>query len=178
MGTLAGSLVITEIMNDPQALSDDVGEWVEVYNPGSTPLDLRGLRLSNARLQAVTLERSTPFVVAPRGYVVFARSDMGPDGMPRWVYGVGLASNTLTFSNSAAGDSVILDLGSSSTEIDRVTYSEAAMWPYTSGRAKSLRPTAISSVANDMANNWCNAPTRWMGTGDYGSPGQPNPSCP
>ena len=179
MGTLAGSLVITEIMNDPNATTDEVGEWVEVYNPGATPLDLRGLRLSNSRAQATTLPTTAPAaVIAPGGYAVLARN-MVVGVTPLWVYGTGLATNTLTFSNSASGDSVILDLGSSAMEIDRVTYSEATMWINASGRARSLRPTALNAAANDMASSWCDAVVRWMPPGsDYGSPGAANPACP
>lgn len=177
-GTVTGSLVITEIMNDPNAVSDEMGEWVEVHNPGMTPLDLRGLRIGNNRSQTTTLSATgTPAVLAPGGYAVLARNTVA-GVTPLWVYGMGLATNTLTFSNSAAGDTVILDLGSSATEIDRVAYNEAAMWPYTAGRAKSLRPTALSATANDMPTNWCPAPMQWAGAGDYGSPGAANPACP
>ncbi len=180
-GTLAGSLVITEIMNDPVFVGDEVGEWVEVYNPGATPLDLRGMRIGNSRAQYATITAAAPVVLAPRAYGVLTRNGdttMNGNVTPLYTYGTGLATNTLTFSNSAGGDTVVLDLGTSTTEIDRVAYLGAAPWPMTMGRAKSLRPAMLTATANDSAAAWCNAPTQWVSGRDYGSPGVVNPDCP
>lgn len=180
--TLHGALVITEIMNDPMAVTDDLGEWVEVYNPGATPLDLRGLRIGNSRMESATVMSTPPVVIAPMSYAVFARNgNTATNGGVTALYVYPVTAGVLNFGNSST-DAVILDLGSSATEIDRVTFDGAtgSLWPRSSGRAKSLRPTSINATDNDMATNWCNAPNRWspMMTGDYGSPGAVNPACP
>jgi hypothetical protein len=44
-GPLAGALVITEFMSDPDATNDMAGEWFELYNRSETSVDLRGLRV-------------------------------------------------------------------------------------------------------------------------------------
>ncbi len=182
-GTVAGSLVITEIMNDPDSALDEYGEWFEVYNPGATPLDLRGMRISNSRSQSTSVTSTTSVIVAPRSYAVLGRNaSIAVNGNVTmvYVYGATVMSNVLTFTNTSI-DSVIIDLGSTTTELDRVTYdgSTGSLWPRTAGKAKSLRPTALSSTDNDMPSNWCDAPTRWVtASGDYGSPGVTNPACP
>ena len=176
--TLAGSLVITEIMNDPNTpVTDDNGEWFEVYNPGATPLDLRGLRISNSRAETRTVAASTPVLIAAGGYAVFARiadTTMNGGVTATFAYASAPGSGTINFGNTA--DAVIVDLGSSAMELDRVAY-DGTTWPRTSGHAKSLRPTALTATDNDMVGNWCNAPRQWA-SGDYGSPGMANPACP
>ena len=37
----AGDVVINEVMSDPDAVSDSLGEWIELYNPGSGAVTLR-----------------------------------------------------------------------------------------------------------------------------------------
>jgi Lamin Tail Domain len=182
-GTVAGSLVITEIMNDPDSVTDEVGEWFEVYNPGATPLDLRTMRISNSRSQSTSVISTSPVVIAPRAYAVLGRNAMtATNGNVTllYAYGTTVMTNVLTFSNASV-DAVILDMGSMATEIDRVLYDGAtsSLWPRATGKAKSLRPTALTITDNDMPANWCNAPTQWVsGMGDYGSPGVANPACP
>ncbi len=182
-GTVAGSLVITEILNDPDSVLDEVGEWFEVYNPGATPLDLRGMRISNSRTQSTSVTSTTPVIVAPRSYAVLGRNatTMTNGGVTVvYAYGATVMTNVLTFGNTSM-DAVIIDLGSTASEIDRVAYdgSTASLWPRTSGKSKSLRPTVLSHTENDTPANWCNAPAQWVtASGDYGSPGAANPPCP
>jgi hypothetical protein len=174
-GTLAGSLVITEVMNDPSAVADTAGEWFEVYNPGATPLDLRGLRITSMNDMGSTIPMSAePVVLAAMGHAVFAISaTTRTNGGVTVLYAYG---SSMILGNSAT-DSIVLDLGNAMTEIDRVVYTTA--WPRMAGRAKSLRPDMRTATANDNVVNWCDAPTQWMAPGsDHGSPGVVNPSCP
>lgn len=176
MGAITGALVITEIMNDPDTpVTDDVGEWFEVFNPGMTPLDLRGLRVSSANDTGFTVPTMGPPVVVPSGgYFVFGRSDiasMNGQVPVRYAYG-----SLISFNNTSA-DTVALASGTS--EIDRVAFDSSTMgaWPRMVGSAKSLRPDRSTHLDNDDRANWCDAPTAWAG-GDNGSPGAVNPACP
>lgn len=182
-GTVAGSLIITEIMSDPAVpIADETGEWFEVYNPGATPLDLRGLRISNSRMQSAVIEAGAPVLIAPRAYAVLGRNastSLNGNVNVLYAYAPNPMSSAVVFSNSSV-DAVIIDLGTTATEIDRVLYDPTgSLWPHASGKSKSLRPTVLSHTDNDMAANWCNAPTQWVAaSGDYGSPGVVNPPCP
>lgn len=182
-GAVAGSLVITEIMTDPMAVSDEVGEWFEVFNPGASPIDLRGVRIGNNRGQSMTVTSADPLVVSPMSYAVLARSAnpaMNGGVAARYGYAATVSAGFLSFSN-ASTDVLILDLGASATEIDRVEFDATAAsgWPHMPGQAKALRAASMSATANDPPSSWCDAPTRWSGsTGDYGSPGVANPMCP
>ena len=44
LGRVAGDLVISEVMLDPEG-TDTGGEWIELFNTLGTPLDLKGLTL-------------------------------------------------------------------------------------------------------------------------------------
>ena len=41
-----GTLIITEVMPNPDAVADDLGEWLELYNPTAKAIDLSGWKLS------------------------------------------------------------------------------------------------------------------------------------
>ena len=174
-GTIVGALVITEIMNDPSAVTDQFGEWFEVYNRSETPIDLRGLRVRGSGTEMFDISGSAPVLVAGRGYAVFASTgDTVTNGGVTVTYPYGSA---LALSNT--GTDVVTLLGSDgATVIDSVTYgtTTASGWPIVSGHAKALRPPTLDAVTNDAATAWCSASTVY-GSGDFGTPGAAN-VCP
>ena len=42
---VAGDLVVTEIMNNPAVVTDNVGEWFEIYNNSGREINLNGLEI-------------------------------------------------------------------------------------------------------------------------------------
>ncbi len=174
-GTIVGALVITEIMNDPSAVTDQLGEWFEVYNRSETPVDLRGMRVRGSGTEVFDIGGSMPVLVAGRGYAVFASTgDMLINGGVTVTYPYGSA---IALGNT--GTDFVMLLGSDgATIIDSVTYGTtvASGWPITSGRAKALRPPTLDAVTNDAATAWCSAATVY-GSGDFGTPGAAN-VCP
>jgi hypothetical protein len=66
-------VLITELLIDPDAVGDTLGEWLELHNAGDAPVNLAGWSLG-------TLERSEHVIAAelwlpPNAYVVLARND-------------------------------------------------------------------------------------------------------
>ncbi|MSP23835.1 MAG: lamin tail domain-containing protein [Myxococcales bacterium] len=80
VGTVtAGSLVITEIMNNPAAATDAAGEWFELYNPGPNCVELKGLTLTSKSDLPHTV--GTSVVVLAGKYAVIGRNaDMALNG--------------------------------------------------------------------------------------------------
>ena len=154
-----------------------MGEWVEVYNPGMTPLDLRGLRLGNNRRRRPRRRRARRCRPRPRR-VRRARAQHRDGVTPLWVRD-GPRHQHAHLQQQRAGDTVILDLGPSAMEIDRVAYKHIGrLTPHRRPR-KSLRPTAPPATGNDLPTNWLPCPdVQWVCAGDYGSPGTANPACP
>jgi len=160
-----GDIVITEIMNDPSTLPDNVGEWFELHNPTRTAWQLEGCRImGNAPDPGFEIDR--PMLVAPGDFVSFAI-----DGDPGFVYNFGYAYEALNLNNM--GDE--LSLVCNQVEIDRVVYDDGPIFPDLTGVSMSLDPASYDLAANDVGANWCGAQTVY--NADRGSPGMPNPRC-
>ncbi len=160
----AGDLVITEVMGDPSAVADEVGEWIEVL--ARTAFDLNGLKLrtSGGSLNSHLITSPTCLTVQAGGYAVLARSAVGNGNLPtpRYVYsGLNLPNSAGTVSVTFADDT-LLDAATTSAPI--------------SGRSWQLDPTKLTSADNDDPLNFCPAPAAWAG-GDSGSPGVENAPC-
>lgn len=171
---MAGALVITEIMNDPDAVTDTLGEWFEVYNPSETPVDLRGLRVRGSGTEMFQVTAASPLLVPGRGYAVLGKNgDMTTNGGVSVLYAYGSA---MDLGNGAATpDTITLLASDGTTVIDAVTYTNAASsgWPAVAGRSKSLRPPTLDATMNDTPAAWCPGGPAY-GRGDHGTPGAAN----
>jgi hypothetical protein len=160
----AGDLVVTEIMADPDAVSDTTGEWIEVL--ARRTVDLNDVTVT-AGTSSDQLASMQCLKVTTGQYAVIARNaDSFLNGnlpTPVATYGVSLA-NSATRLSLSIGDAGI---------------DEASVLAPSAGRSWQLNPTGTDPVSNDSPSNFCVAPNRWSidGGGDFGSPGNANPSC-
>jgi hypothetical protein len=171
-GPAMGALVITEIMNDPDVVGDQMGEWFEVYNRSATPVDLRGMRVRGSGTEMFEVTASGPLVVAGRGYALLGKNaDTVTNGGVTLLFAYGSA---MDLSNSTATpDSVTLLASDASTVIDSVSYANTSGWPIIAGRSKSLRPAILDATMNDTSSAWCPGGPPF-GRGDFGTPGAAN----
>jgi hypothetical protein len=156
----AGQLVITEIMSNPQAVSDEEGEWFELYNPSaSEALDLTGCTIDDGSKTQHAIKAA--LVLQPGGFATIARSA-----------NAGFRANlVLAVSLSNAMDR--LALSCDGIVIDEVAYGPG--FPLAPGASMALDPQASDARANDAAAAWCLAQPSY-GT-DRGTPGAPNAPC-
>ncbi|MBI5514532.1 MAG: lamin tail domain-containing protein [Deltaproteobacteria bacterium] len=172
-GGVVGALVITEVMSDPTipaGASSSSPEWFEVFNPMTTPVNVQGLRVND---NAASYTVPSALILPARSYAVFAFT-MDPAlnaGLPNVnvVYGT-----AIQFANT--GDRVVLDLGTSITEIDRVEYTSTG-WPNMRGRSKTLNPASLNAMDNNTGSNWCNGARMYGTEMNMGTPGEAN-TCP
>jgi hypothetical protein len=157
----AGALVITELLADPKTLSDTDGEWVELYNPGSEPLELAGCRLGGAVGEGNAIASS--LVAAPGAYVTLARTAAA--GFT--------PSAVLSFSLTNTADTLVLSCGG--VLIDQVSYDRSAGFPLAAGVSAALDPAALDATSNDSPAAWCLA-TESYGP-EQGTPGTANAAC-
>jgi len=159
-----GSIIITEIMKAPDAVSYTLGEYFEVYNSTSSDIDMNGWIISDDGTDSHTISSSV--MVPAGGYSVFAiNSDSGTNGgfTADYVYsGISLAD---------ADDAIILSFGG--TEIDRVAYDDGVTFPDSAGASMELHLFYYDSVSNDFGSHW-GAATTAFGAGDLGTPGTEN----
>ncbi len=165
----AGELIITEIMSKPDVVSDDYGEWIELYNASGEAVDLEGLTVSatDAAL-SFTVEGSLP--VAAGGYVVLVRDgDDAVNGGVPWDYDY---RSDLGLDN----DRETLTIASSARTLDSVSYDDQSFFPDDDGYAMSLDPDHTDGTENDEGQYWCSASSDY-GDGDFGTPGEENDAC-
>ncbi len=161
-GADGSQLIINEIMYDPKAVSDEAGEWIEIYNAGVNSVDLKGYRIHDQGSNSHTIASSV--TVEAEGYVVLGRQGSNNGGYDAdYVYG-----NDFFLANSK--DAVILR-GPDDAEIDSVIYGSTAPWPLKNAGVS----IELSAPTLDNAT-----PTSWQlaivsyGDGDLGTPGGPN----
>jgi DNA/RNA endonuclease G (NUC1) len=158
------TLVITEVMADPQAVADAAGEWFEVHNPGSEPVDLEGWTIGSNNDQPHVIETSV--VVPAGGYVVLGtnanRATNG--GVPvNYAYA---GATTIALANGSDW----IELSGPTGAAGRVTWTATA----TAGASRALgNPACDNHVVNGAA--WTTSTTAWTGSaGDRGTPGVEN----
>lgn len=159
---LQRAVVFNEIMSNPAELPDTQGEWIELLNVGSDPVELNGCSLQR---DATQISLAASLVVEPGGFVTLSNG-ASPGFTPDYVY------TKLTLPNSAV---FVLSLSCDGELLDSVTI-DPKTFPGGNGVAASLAPSRATPQDNDRAESWCNATTSY--TSDKGTPGAPNPSCP
>jgi len=154
---VAGDLVITELMPNPQDLDDDDGEWVELLNVINQPINLSGLQVRSGASGLCTVTGTIP----PRAYFVASPNPQIAD------------------STCGAGGLSLTNLGTTVSvrppdlvQVDSMTYSGS-----TAGSSLSLDPDFLTAAGNDEANFCLGVGTYGPGT-DQGTPGVANAQCP
>ena len=169
-----GDIIFTEIMQNPNVVSDNMGEWFEIHNTTSSPIDLLGMQIIDddhtVSEEGFTILQS--LIIPANGYLLFANNgDVATNGglpIPNYVY-----DPSLTLGNGADG----IQLQCQGTVIDIVVWdgvgTASGGFPDPSGKSMSLMQDKFTSVLNDDGANWEEA-TFSYGDGDLGTPGGVN----
>jgi len=167
-----GEVIFSEMMINPDGLSDEFGEWVELYNTTDLPLELAKCRLGDEGTPKDDREIDVPSLVIPaKSAIVLARS--GTASANGGISGVAFEyGNTFILANT--GDSTVLTCGG--TVIDKVVFTTA--FPFDKGASMQVKVSARTATANDAPAGWCKA-TLSFGTGaQFGTPGNTQNHCP
>jgi len=150
-------LLITEFLADPKSVNDSSGEWLELYNPTTDPVNLRGWTLADLGSDRHTIP--IDLTIPPGAYLVLGRNAeiSSNGGAP-----VGYIYSDIALANSA--DELLL-LAPDGTEVDRVT------WGSDSGSSITAGVSLERTMLDDPAT-WLASPLAWPGSaGDTGTPG-------
>ena len=168
-----GRVVISEIHRDPAVVPDSLGEWVELHNPGSEPIDLAGWTLRDDDWDDLRIERQ--LVIPAGGYVVIGKV---ADPLRNGGTVEALSYGSRMFLYNAADELSLID--PDGVVVDRVVWSGSNGFPLVSGASMSIKDPGLD---NSVASAWCSSVTPF-GLGDLGTPGGPNvceqielPSC-
>ena len=167
-----GDIIITEIMQDPSAVSDTNGEYFELYNTTASDININNWTVKDLGSNAHVITNGGPLIVPANGYALLAKNadSMTNGGLTvDYAYGSGM-----TLGNS--DDEIILETPGSMI-IDQVNYDGGTTFPDATGASMNLDPSSYNMMSNDNGSNWCTS-TMIYGDGDSGSPGNLNEYCP
>ncbi|OUU24806.1 MAG: hypothetical protein CBC13_03020 [Planctomycetia bacterium TMED53] len=154
-------LVISELMPNPQLVSDATGEWLEIFNRGTLSVDLSGWTIRDDDTDSHLISAVGGLVIPPLGFVVLARSaDPASNGgvNPDYVYSSFILANSV--------DEIVL-IDPQGVEHTRVNYTSGT-FPY--GAGVSCELLDLSATLPGDSVNWA-ASQQPFGVGDLGSPG-------
>lgn len=147
-----GDLLITEVMANPAAVSDDAGEWFEIINTTTDEIDLNGILLRDNGSDQHTVSSATTLLLAAGAYFTFGRNgDTNNNG--------GYQTDYTYRAFSLANNSDEIILGTATTIIDSLFYSTSIFGA--AGNSAELTVSGFSLTASDWT----------YGSGDIGSPG-------
>ena len=164
----AGDLILTEIIQNPDAVSDANGEWFELYNASADEVNLDGLVIEDGTGSDSHTVSGNVLVAAGTYGVLCRNEDSATNG------GVTCDYEYSGFTLGNGADEVVLSYHT--VEFDRVEYDGGTAFPDPTGASMSLDSGVLSATDNDTGSNWCEA-TSTFGDGDYGTPGSANDSC-
>lgn len=173
-----GDIVITEIMQNPTAISDDFGEWFEVYNTTASSIDLNGWIIRDAPGATQNTATITNSVLIPAGgYITLGRGGVTDSSNPEFNGGITHAFvYDMSFLMSNGADEVILEFAG--TIIDEVYYDGGTNFPDPNGASMTLNSASLTSGANDTGSNWCEATSVYEAVNNnLGTPGAANDAC-
>ncbi|MHA2252010.1 MAG: lamin tail domain-containing protein [Candidatus Kariarchaeaceae archaeon] len=158
------SVVINELSYNPSAASDSIAEFIEVYNDGSSAVDMSGWWIGDDDGTGTTLPGSTS--LAAGEYLVVVANG----GDPFWdsyklISGCTLLDGSVSMGNS--GDVVFLN--DTTTNIETVSYVPSPEWGgnLVNGGGKSLE-RVYPGMASTNTSNW------GASIADFGTPCEQN----
>jgi Domain of unknown function (DUF4493)/Lamin Tail Domain len=167
----AGDLLITEIMADPDALSDSEGEWFEIYNNTNHTVDLHHLVIRKSTDDQHIINSS--ILLPAHEFFVLARTDIAVSGS-KYIYGTSIS---LTNTGASLSISNYGSDGSDGSVICSINYG-AEEFPNaaSAGASLSLSPLHMNYTDVLSGNSWCLSTSEYS-TGDLGTPGIQNDPC-
>ena len=161
--TIEYNIVINEIMQNPSAVSDENGEWFEIYNNSNQEIDLNGFTIKDNDIDSHLIVDSV--IVSPFSYATLGRvSDTSINGGIKLDYkyeGIALAN----------GADEILLIDPYGNTLDSVAYDGGPNWPDPNGASMALLGTDLD---NSISSNWVEYDSLTYGDGDYGTPSEQN----
>lgn len=171
----SGDIIVTEVMQNPSAVADSAGEYLELFNTTGAAIDINGWTFTKAANAATfTVSEIGGLSIPAGGFLVLGNNgDFGTNGgvTVDYVYPSGY------FLGNGTDSIIVSDVAL--TEICRVEWDNGATFPDPAGASMNLDSGSFTLAASLDGTNWCEtALTQIGGTGDFGTPGAANEVCP
>ena len=153
-----GDLLISEVMSNPNAVSDTNGEWFEIFNASASTHDLNGLIIRDNGSNSHTINNGTSLLINPGEYFVLGRNtDTLSNG------GLALDYSYSNFTLSNTSDQIILLFGT--IEIANLNYN-GAPFGTTGVSTEITNQKSVTTQADFQLTQ-----NIQYGDGDFGTPG-------
>lgn len=163
------SVMISEIMNNPEDVADSAGEWFELFNTTNEPVDLSGWKIEDLSGESHTIGES--LIIDPLGTLVLCKNeerDLNGD------VGCDYRYTTMLLGNKADAIILVDDMGE---ERDRVIYDDGITFPdpegasffFTGDPSEDNNDGALWQTSFERAGNYANVDCPLCD--DFGSPG-------
>ncbi len=153
-------IVINEIMYKSSE-EHDTGDWLELYNPNSEPIDISFWKISDSNHDnTFTIPDKT--IMTPESYLVFTRNG---DDFEKYHSDIDYIDN-LGFGLSDDDAIKVFDL--EDKLVDSVDYESKLPWPTTASGSGSSIELLKSNLDNSLGINWR------ASIANYGTPGKKN----
>lgn len=153
-----GELLISEVMANPLQVSDTNGEWFELFNASTNPIDINGITISDAGSNTHEINSGGSLSINPGDYFVLGRNgDISNNGgyIADYVY------NNFSLANSS--DQIILS--NEGIQIVALDYSGLPFGMAGVSAELVQQPINPSSVHYQLTQDTI------YGSGDIGTPG-------
>lgn len=157
-----GDILITEFMANPAAVSDAIGEYLEIYNATANAFDINGLTLRDDGSDYHRIVQNDPLIIPPLSFLVLGRN---ADPLLNGGYTANYQFAGFILGND--GDEIILERPDN-TGVCRINYSNGD--PFGAGVSAELANVAFHVNGVTQQSNYTAATTVY-GAGDLGSPG-------
>ena len=160
------SIIINEIMNNPNAVTDTNGEWIEIYNSSNSEIiNLQGYILSDNDNDYHII--NSELMIMPLEYIILGiNSDITENGY----IDVDYEYNNFYLNNF--WDEIII-YHPNGTLVDQVEYDFNGSFPNLEAYSMELLSPELD---NNIGSNWVSS-NIMMSNGDYGTPNNQNQSC-
>ena len=181
----SGVIIVNEIMQNPSAVGDSYGEYLELYNAGDTDVDIEGWTLADLEYDSFVIHGDTTgtgytggggnTLIPAGGYLVLSPcADTLINGRVPVDYEYTTDYGALDEFDLANGSDEVLLYDTGGLLVDKVCYDNGATFPDPTGKSMELIDPALD---NSLGVNWQEAWTIY-GDGDYGTPGAVNSTEP
>lgn len=158
----AGSLVISEFMANPAAVSDNDGEYVEFYNNTADTIDIDGFILKDDDTDSIVINNGGPLLIPANGFLVMGNNG---DSLMNGGYHNDYVYSSFALAN--ASDEIVLQ-APGGTEICRLVYANGN--PFGGGVSLELSNVALHVNGVTQESDYV-AASDTLPAGDLGSPG-------
>ncbi len=161
-----GTLIVTEVMQNPSAVGDSEGEYFEIYNTTNAAINLLGMYVKDDIGETEYFEVDQSLTVEPGAYFVFGRNG---DKATNGGVDVDFEATSLSLANGTDGIQLVF----ADEVVDYVQWDDGATFPDPNGASMYLLYDKYNATDNDNGVNWSTS-TVAFGDGDFGTPGTGN----